>query len=131
MPLNEFDDFEKGTLRQFGSAVATGFQTATNAINCGGANHAYLAVRTVLGNATLFLIKPQFTGDQGSTWYTPTNQAITGITTLATPLQHKVLVSDLVLVQVSLSGDRMRIQTRAQTLATGAKIGVELWLNRK
>jgi hypothetical protein len=131
MAFNDFDELKTTTLRSFASGVATGLQTATNSYLCGGANQAVLAIRTQLGNATAIWIRPQQSVD-GSTWFDITTQAVTGASVLATPLQYKLTVSGYSAVELrSVWGNRIRVKTQVKTLATGAKVGVDLWLDRK
>ena len=131
MAFNEFDELRATTLRSFASGVATGLQTATNSYWCGGANQAVLGIRTQLGNATDIWVKPQQSVD-GSTWFDITTQAVTGASVLATPIQYKITVSGYSAVRLpGVWGNRIRVKTQAKTLATGAKIGVDLWLDRK
>lgn len=132
MALNQFDEFKTTTIRSFASAVGTGLQTATKAIDCGGANQGALAVRTVKGSASQMWVMPQFSGDNGSTWYDVSSQARTGASVLATPVQYKITVSGFTLIELKgIFGKRIRVKTQGKTAVTGCFIGVDLWLDRK
>lgn len=131
MALNQFNELLATTLRAFASAVGSGLQTATFAVNCGGANTGILAVRTVKGNATQMWIRPQFS-ENGTTWYDTTSQTRTGASVLVTPIQHKITVSGYSLIELKgMYGDKIRVRTQGKTTVTGCKIGVILWLDRK
>lgn len=132
MSLNEYNELLTTTLRTYASAVATGLQTGTNAVNCGGANKGILAIRTTKGNASQIWVRPQFSSDNGSTWYDVSSQTRTGTSVLATPVQYKLTVSGYTLVELrGIHGDKVRVRTQAKTLATDCFIGVDLWLDRE
>lgn len=132
MSFNKFDELKATTIRSFASAVGTGLQTATNEVNCGGANFGALGVRTVKGNASQIWVRPQFSSDNGSTWYDVSSQARTGASVLATPVQYKIIVSGFTLIKLSgIYGNRLRVKTQGKSAVTGCFIGVDVWLDRK